>query len=78
MIRDLAVCDKFTTKLLSLDGEFTIYSENSFISLITLDGNISFKWNEGELKAQKSDSIFIPAGLEIELNGTADTLYSNV
>lgn len=77
-IRELAVCEKFSAELLNLNEPIDIYSPHSFISLIILDGNISIKWNKGEIKAKKGDSIFIPAGLKIELSGKAEILYSYI
>ena len=77
-IRELVVCDKFSAKQLNLKEQMDIYTPNSFISLIILDGNIGVNWNRGEIKAKKGDSIFIPAGLEIELCGDAEILYSHI
>ena len=77
-IRELAVCEKFTAKILSLKGDFIAYSKDSFISLIVFDGNINFSCGDYNLNATKGNSIFIPAGLEIKLNGTAEILYSYV
>ena len=39
---------------------------------------IEHTWNNGEIKAKKGDSIFIPAGLETNLCGNANILYSCV
>lgn len=77
-IRELAVCDKFSAKLLSLNGKYAISLEDSFTSLIVLDGNAAISCNNRTLNITKGDSVFIPAGLEVELNGAADILYSYV
>lgn len=77
-VRELAVCDKFTAKLLEIDGTISIHDSNSFSSLILLDGKINMKWNGGEKEAEKGSSIFIPAGLEVEIEGKAQILYSYV
>ena len=78
IIRELAVCDKFSAKLLNLNERMDIYSSDSFISLIVLDGNAIIKWNDGEINAKKGDSIFIPANLKTELKGNAEILYSQI
>lgn len=78
IIRELAYCDKFSVKLIKLNEPMSISSTDSFISLIVLDGDIRLKWNNEEFLAHKGDSIFIPAGLKIELKGIADILYSCV
>lgn len=77
-IRELAVCDKFSAKLLELNENMNIYLKDSFVSLIVLEGDACIKWNKGEIKAKKGDSIFIPAGLETNLCGNANILYSCV
>ena len=78
IIREFAYCDKFSVKLIKLNESMSISSTDSFISLIVLDGDIRLKWNNEEFLAHKGDSIFIPAGLKIELKGIADILYSCV
>ena len=78
IVRELAVCDKFSAKLLTLNELIDIYSPYSFVSLIILDGNANIKWGTEEIEAKKGDSIFIPAGLEIKLCGNAEILYSCV
>ena len=77
-IRELAVCDKFSAKLLELNENMNIYLKDSFVSLIVLEGDARIKWNKGEIKAKKGDSIFIPTGLETNLCGNANILYSCV
>ena len=78
IIRELAVCDKFSAKLLNLNERMDIYSSDSFISLIVLDGNAIIKWNDGEINAKKGDSIFIPANFKAEIKGNAEILYSHI
>ena len=78
IIRELAVCDKFSAKLLNLNERMDIYSSDSFVSLIVLDGNAIIKWNDGEINAKKGDSIFIPANLKTKLKGNAEILYSHI
>ena len=77
-IKELAVCDKFSAKLLKLNEYMDIYLADSFISLIVLDGNAIIKWNDEELNIKKGYSIFIPAGLKTELIGNAEILYSYI
>lgn len=78
IIRELAVCDKFSVKLLNLNERMDIYSSDSFVSLIVLDGNAIIKWNDGEINAKKGDSIFIPANFKAEIKGDAEILYSHI
>ena len=75
-VRELAVCEQFTAKLLDLNGSIDVYSSDSFISIIVLDGNMSIKWDSEEIKAQKGDSIFIPADFSVEICGKSQILYS--
>lgn len=78
IIRELAVCDKFSAKLLNLNEHMNIYSSDSFISLIVLEGNAIIKWNDGEINAKKGDSIFVPANFKAEIKGNAEILYSHI
>lgn len=77
-IRQLAVCDKFSANSISLEGDYTVEENNSFVSLIVLDGSVTIKWADGEFSIGKGGSVFIPAGLKVELYGKAELLYSYV
>ncbi len=77
-IRALAECDFFKVKLLNLSGKTEISEKDSFTSLLILSGEASLKFGDDELKVQKGDSIFIPAGLKVELSGDTQILFSQV
>ena len=77
-IKELAVCDKFFANLLELNTQIELYSPESFVSLIVLDGNVSIKWSDSEIIAKKGDSVFVPACLKAVLSGQAEILYSCV
>lgn len=77
-IRELATCDKFSTKLITVRTPMKIDSPDSFVSLVVLDGDISIGYSEGEIKAKKGDSVFIPASLKVELRGEAELLHTCV
>lgn len=78
IIRELAVCDKFSAKLLNLNEPMDICAIDSFVSLIVLTGNAIIMWNDEEINIKKGDSIFIPANLKTELKGNAEILYSHI
>ncbi len=77
-IRDLAECDLFTAKLYSLKGDGEIHCKDSFVSLLILEGNAKITYGDEVLTAQKGDSIFIPAGVKVNLSGEGEILYSRV
>ena len=77
-VRELAKCDLFTALLTELDGKTEIHCEESFTSLLVLDGKITVKWGSGELEAIKGGSVFVPAGCTAELSGKARLLVSRV
>ena len=60
----LRSCEYFNVNELELDGEMTLCAgEQSFNSLLVLDGNVVISSNSGEsISAGKGDSIFITAG----------------
>ena len=72
--RQLAECEYFKSGKLDLDGEREINAENGFVSLLVLSGEITVKYDGGEVKAQKGGSILIPQGLEVLLIGRAEVI----
>ena len=74
--RQLAACEYFKTAKLDLEGERETNTENGFVSLLVLSGEINVKYDSGVVKAQKGGSIFIPQGLKVLLSGRAEVIYS--
>lgn len=77
-IRQLASCDLFKADLLDLKDDAEIYEVDSFVNLLLLDGEITLNWADGEIKARKGDSIFVPADFKVTLCGKAQILISKV
>lgn len=77
-IRKLASCDFFTANLIVLKERTTIESNESFVSLLVLEGDATLSWDSGEFKIGKGDSIFVPAGFKVKLEGEAQILLSYV
>lgn len=77
-VRELASCEYFHTELINLDGNVGIYDDESFISLLILDGEITLSYTGGMLKLKKGDSVFLPSGLKSRLIGTAEILYTHM
>ena len=74
--RQLAECEYFKTVKLDLDGEKEINAESGFVSLLVLSGEITVKYDGGEVKAQKGGSILIPQDLKVLLSGIAEVIYT--
>lgn len=77
-VRKLASCEFFAADLIVLKERTTIESKESFVSLVVLNGAAKLSWNSGEFKIDKGDSIFIPAGFKVKLEGEAEVLFSYV
>lgn len=77
-VRELAKCNLFTASVLKLNGKTVINREDSFTSVLVLDGEITVKWENGEIKASKGGSVFVPAECLTELSGEAELLISRV
>ncbi len=77
-VRELAACEYFTTELINLDGNVGIYDNDSFISLLILDGEVSLSYTGGMMRLKKGDSLFLPATLKTRLCGTAEILYTHM
>ncbi len=76
--RLLAQCDLFTAKSVKLNGEMTVLNEESFVSLLCLEGNATLKWDNDELVLSKGKSVFVPAGVKCTLCGNGELLYVNM
>lgn len=77
-IRHLAECKYFDAGLISLDGSCEISNDNSFVSLVVIDGEVDLLSEQGSYKLVKGESAFIPCGLEFTLKGTAQILSASV
>ena len=69
-VRELSSCEYFTAELINLDGNVGIYDNESFISLLILEGEVSLSYTGGMMKLKKGDSLFLPAGLKVRLCGS--------
>ncbi len=77
-VTELVSCDKFTTRVIDLGGEMDIYSPDSFVSVIALEGNAVIEYCGDKIELVKGSSAFIPAGLKTVIKGNAQLLYSFV
>lgn len=77
-VKELASCAYFTVKKMDLCGETTVAEEESFVSLIVLEGELCVTWQRENLKASKGGSLFIPAGVAVQLSGRAELLYTTL
>lgn len=75
-VTELASCDKFTARVIELDGSMEINSPDSFVSVIVLDGNAVIEYENEKIELKKGSSVFIPAGFKATMNGNAEILYS--
>ena len=77
-VRLLSQCDLFTANLLELKREFTIQTNESFMSLVVLMGEATLFYDDNQIKIKKGDSLFIPANFDIKLKGNAQILSSYI
>lgn len=75
-IRDLATCPFFTVDVLKLEGGLTVGRRDSFLSLVCLDGTAVLRTENTRSQLQKGDSVFVPAGMTVQLQGEAEFLRS--
>lgn len=76
--KQIADCKYFNVKVIDLDGETKLTEKDSFLSLLILEGEAALKYAGEDMKIKKADSLFIPAGLSIKLDGKAKILISKV
>lgn len=78
-VRDLAQCDKFTAKLLTLNGDYELCDKSSFVSLLILTGDAKLEYGREVLDLKKGDSVFVPAGIACKLTSkSAQILVSSI
>ncbi len=77
-VQRLVTCDKFSSAVVTLDGDFNLCSEDSFVSILLLDGEASAIWSRGEVTLQKGSCLFVPAECPVKLHGNARFLVAHV
>ena len=76
----LASCEYFTVNKYTLDGEINLNAnENSFNSILCLDGNGEIIFNEESFPITKGDSYFVPAKLgDYLIKGNLEIIVSKI
>ena len=66
-VRSLASCELFTAELLVVRESMRVGCMESFVSLLCLEGGCRLDWTGGSLELKKGSSVFLPAGLTVQL-----------
>ena len=76
----LTSCDLFTMYELSVNGEYSsVCDEQSFVSLLCLEGNAEIECADEKLTIKKGESIFIPANKgKFTINGNVKILETRL
>ena len=80
----VADCDYFTVDKLNLDGKMMkkmegMVTEDSFVSILVLDGKGKITCGQESLSYKKGDSLFLPAGSgAYEIEGSCDALVTSI
>lgn len=76
----LTSCDLFTMYELSVDGEYSsVCDEQSFVSLLCLEGSAEIECDGEKLMIKKGESIFIPANKgKFTINGNVKILETRL
>lgn len=74
--RALAECEYFKVQSVILDGNIKIGNENSFVSLLVINGNLSLRFKDEEYSLKMGDSVYIPDNIAVELEGKAEIIVS--
>lgn len=84
MYPHLASCDYFTVDKLHLDGNVFrkaegIVTEDSFLSILVLEGEGTIQNAYNSISYKKGDSLFLPAGSgEYQISGTCEALVTTI
>ena len=73
--RELARCKYFKVKSIRLNGRFRV-NNKKFTSLLILEGHMRIKYQGGEIRAKKGDSIYIPGGCSASVSGNGEVICS--
>ncbi|MBR4445109.1 MAG: ROK family protein [Solobacterium sp.] len=80
----IADCDYFTVDKLNLDGKLTyrmqgMVSDDSFLSILILDGEGTLSNQQEKVTYRKGDSLFLPAGSgDWQIEGRCDALVTTI
>ena len=79
-VQPLFACDKFTTAVLTVEGTMSDSVPNeSFVSLLTLEGEGTLSYRGETYPLKKGQSVFLPAGMgTYELTGRMQVLRTRV
>ncbi|MBE6728387.1 MAG: class I mannose-6-phosphate isomerase [Ruminococcaceae bacterium] len=77
-VRQLACCELFNTKLLSLEGMAGLNTEDSFEALLVLDGEAVISYAGGNFRVKKGDSVLVPANFRLSITGNAEIITATV
>ena len=79
-IQPLFACDKFTTAVLTVEGTMSdSVSNESFVSLLTVEGEGTLSYRGETYPLKKGQSVFLPAGMgAYELAGRMQVLRTRV
>ena len=77
-IRPLVKCDYFTSSIVDLDTKMNFRNDNSFISLVCLDGVCDATYKGGSFRMVKGMSVFVPAKTDLTIYGMAKLLKSEI
>lgn len=76
--RQIARSKYFSSKIINLNGTKDIFSSDSFVSLLILNGECSLTFGEENILLKKGQSVFVPAGVETSVSGKAEILYTYI
>ena len=77
-VRELGFTDSFKSELLSVDGNFGLYEDDCFVSLIVTSGQADMSYPSGTMHISAGHSILIPYGIKVRLSGRAEMVYTRI
>ena len=77
-VRQLACCEFFNTKLISLEGMAGLNTDDSFEALLVLEGEAVISYAGGNFRVKKGDSVLVPANFRLTITGNAEIISATV
>lgn len=77
-LRPLASCEFFTAELVEVEDTVKIGEDDSFVSILCLSGTGFMVGGSETAALGKGDSLFVPAGMEVDVSGRCELLCSSI
>ena len=77
-VKNISKCRYFTTDILEVETKMNVFNQDSFVSLLCLDGECDIIYDDGSVHLYKGQSVYIPADFSCDIVGKSQIMKSYV